>query len=182
MSKITKAIAALGVVAGLGVAALPLSSYAAQTTVPVKATIDASLSISTSAEEVSVENVIAGGEIEYSDLTVTVATNVGGTADDYDLTIKDSDSITALVNGANSIPGVAPTKGSSGWGYAVADPIQGTTVGAYTAVTLTDTSIADAAELTGGSAATVLRFGVSAEQNQAAGTYVGGVILTATAK
>ena len=31
MSKITKTIAALGVVAGLGVAALPLASYAATT-------------------------------------------------------------------------------------------------------------------------------------------------------
>ena len=46
MSKITKTIAALGVVAGLGVAALPLASYAATTqNITVEAEIGATLSV-----------------------------------------------------------------------------------------------------------------------------------------
>ena len=38
MKKMTAAMAALGVVAGLGAAALPLASYASEATVPVTAT------------------------------------------------------------------------------------------------------------------------------------------------
>ena len=48
MSKVTKTIAALGVVAGLGVAALPLASYAADTqNIAVEAKIGETLSVGT---------------------------------------------------------------------------------------------------------------------------------------
>ena len=48
MSKVTKTIAALGVVAGLGVAALPLASYAADTqNIAVEAEIGSTISVET---------------------------------------------------------------------------------------------------------------------------------------
>lgn len=45
MSKMSKAIVALGVVAGLGVAAMPLSSYATTTTGKVQVNVDGAISV-----------------------------------------------------------------------------------------------------------------------------------------
>ena len=183
MKKMTAAVAALGVVAGLGAAALPMSSYAASETVPVTAIIDTTLSISTSAEEVKITNVIPGGAIASEDLTVTVKVNSDATANGYKLTIKDSDAITALVaaNGTDNIPAGVPASNTSAWGWATVNTTTGALSGNYKAVTTAEANVVPSGTFTSGVASTVLRFGVSASDSQAAGTYTGGVILTATA-
>lgn len=187
MKKMTAAMAALGVVAGLGAAALPLASYAASENVPVTAIIDTTLSISTSAEEVKIANVVPGGAIATEDLTVTVSVNsdATGSANNYDLTIKDSDAITALVaaDGVNNIPAGVPTANgaNSAWGFATVNTGTGV-AGTYKPVTTTDQPIVTDGSLANAPVSTVLRFGVNAKSGQAAGTYTGGVILTATAK
>lgn len=187
MKKMTAAMAALGVVAGLGAAALPLSSYAATQTVPVTAIIDTTLSITTSANEVTVSNVVPGGAIAHEDLTVTVGVNAGATAgaNNYDLTIKDSDAVTALVaaNGTDNIQAGVPADGatSSAWGFATVNTTTGV-VGGYKAVTTADQPIVTGGSLANAPVSTVIRFGVNAKSGQPAGEYKGGVILTATAK
>lgn len=180
MKKMTAAMAALGVVAGLGAAALPLSSYAASTTVPVTAIIDTTLSIATSADEVTISNVVPGGAVAHEDLTVTVSMNDGATANGYKLAIRDSDAITALVNGSESIQAGAPATGTSAWGFATVSTLTGA-AGAYKGVTTTDQSVVSGGTFTDNTSSTVIRFGVSAKDGQAPGTYTGGVILTATA-
>lgn len=178
MSNITKAIAVLGVVAGLGVAALPLSSYA-DATVPVTAQIDSSMSISTSADEVDFGQIIAGGAVKTQDLDVTVST----TSTSYNLNIKDSDANTALVSvdatgsaitgeDAATIKAGAPAQGTSAWGYKIGE------TGAWTGVTTSNTSIYKGSAA--GTATTTVTFGVSAIAGQKDGTYKGGVIFTAT--
>ncbi len=178
MSNITKAIAALGVVAGLGVAALPLSTYA-DATVPVTAQINSSMAISTSADAVDFGQIIAGGAVATQDLDVTVST----TATSYNLNIKDSDSNTALVsvdetgsaitgeNAATIVTG-APKQGTSAWGYKVGE------TGAWTNITTTNKSIYEGTAA--GTSKTTVTFGVSAAAGQKDGTYKGGVIFTAT--
>ncbi len=128
MSKMTKTIAALGVVAGLGVAALPLSSYAAEVTntgatqagvdVTFQATVGNSISITASEGTVSINNLIANQDVAEASTDITVATN---NAAGYQLRIKDKDSTLALMPAADgTAAGIAagvPTKGTNAWGF-----------------------------------------------------------------
>lgn len=181
MSKMTKVIAALGVVAGLGVAAMPLSSYAAETAsanVDVYATVDNSLSIEASKERVDLGPVSVGG-VATGATTITVNTTA---EKGYNLNIKDSDTETALVKmtadgatvatgaDAATIPAGDLTAATSAWGYK-------TTGDVYSVITTEDKEIFSTAAA--GEASTDVTFGVKIGTGQAEGTYKGGVIFTA---
>lgn len=179
MSNITKAVAALSVVAGLGVAALPLSSFAATSQVDITAIVDNTIGISVSAPEVEM-TVAPNGPVSTKTVDVTVTTN---NTCGYTLNIKDSDNETALVRYNDSlvaegtIPAAAPAKGTSGWGF-----MGGDLSGSWNAIQTTDQQLVEKTSSTlNGSETTPVTFGVSAATGLANGTYKGGVIFTATA-
>ena len=174
MSKVTKTIAALGVVAGLGVAALPLASYAVNpTTVNLTASLDDSLSLSVTETELAfdLEN---GGAVVTDATAATVTTNNGK---GYDLKIKAGSGGAALTSGTFTIPAGEAAQGTSAWGY---NTDGGDT---YTAVTTTDVSIASSSAPTPVAGTTTnITIGVSADATQEAGTYTGSFVLTAANK
>lgn len=116
MSKLTSTIAALGIVAGLGVAALPLSSYAADVTVTdptavtstdgtavdqnvgINLTVDKTLSIDASADNVNLNKT---NSFTGTPLTVKVTTN---NAKGYKLNIKGTGTGTGA-NGKTALTG-----------------------------------------------------------------------------
>lgn len=187
MSKMTKTIAALGVVAGLGVAALPLSSYAATTnnpaTVDVLATVNGTISMTVADEEINVGTVTPGGEIASKSTTVTVSTN---NEKGYKLEMTDSDTNTNMLqidangdplNGGASIPTGDMSTAASGWGYSVDN---GTTFNSVPPLGGTPATIANSTTAVTDEATTVT-FGVKAASGQAEGNYKGTVVFTATA-
>lgn len=129
MSKtITKVIAALGVVAGLGVAALPLSSYAAPLTstddVLVTATVTGSFTAAVTTGALPIGEINAGDDtaVEQTD-TITITDNTPGAhsvymGTEYNAT-DTGEAIAALKSSTNNIPAVASvTPGTAGWSYA----------------------------------------------------------------
>ena len=178
MSKVTKTIAALGVVAGLGVAALPLASYAAEenpSTVNLTARLQDSLSLNVSKNELSFE-LENGGAVVTDATAATVTTNSGK---GYDLNIKAASGNGALTStvGSYTIPAGPAAQGTSAWGY---NTDGGDT---YTAVTAADVSIASSTAPTPTAGTTTnITIGVSADATQEAGIYKGSFVLTAANK
>lgn len=194
MSKMTKTIAALGVVAGLGVAALPLSSYAAivtdSTNVTAQAIVGEAISVTADAADdtVKIENVTANQDVAEGSTVLTIQTN---NTSGYNLTIKDNDAVLALTTDgtdeANGIPASATlTKGNKGWGFKTSTATEGVSVSAaaqaYRAIESGTQIIASRA--TGASVAdgdkVTLTFGVVVDSSIAAGTYSDEVVITAT--
>lgn len=187
MSNITKAIAALGVVAGLGVAALPLSSYAAETgPVKVTATVDNTISVTANDTEVNLGTVMPNGPVSSASTSVTVATtNETG----YTLVVKDSDENIGLyktnadgslnMTAGQFIEAGAPAKGSTAWGVRAdaTKAFQGVTAysGAGIELKKTTTSATTAGDTTD------VEFGVSVATGFTNGTYEGAVVFVATA-
>ncbi len=199
MSKMIKAAAALSVVAGLGVAALPLSSYAATQNVNIQAEVLSSISIETDAEgETHPDDGSAGqvGTLNFGtvtpgsapvekELTVTVRTNSdkGFTVD-----VKDLDGNNALVNSAETTDNEIPAsgsiyKGQTGWG------IKGGLVTSYAAVpintanALTLVDYAAGSVPTGNAASDKFTLGVVvAEGAVKQGTYTDTIVFTALSK
>lgn len=200
MRKMTAAMAALGVVAGLGAAALPLSSYASEATVPVTAIIDDALSINITdattaddlgADGVLIEGVTPGGAVESRKIAVTV--NGNDSQNKYKLTLEDRSTDPALMSATDRIEALA-TAGAlnadpdtSAWGYAVSSsvsadvtswkgvPARNNPVQLLTGSGNTGTIPAN------GKATTYVSFGVYAAEGQEAGRYTSDVIFTATA-
>lgn len=172
MTKMSKAIAVLGVVAGLGVAALPLSTYADTQVVPVEVEVSGAISITSDTETVQMSVKNNQGVKDSDAVKLTVATN---NENGYKVSIKDSDNSTNLVSADNDvIPAGAPVQGTSAWGYKFDD------AASYATITLSDvvvkTTTAPSAD--GGDEYNLV-FGVTTGANQAQGTYKGGVMLTA---
>lgn len=190
MSKMSKAIAVLGVVAGLGVAALPLSTYAANYSqsaqAQVQVEVGGAISIATDATGgvVDLGQLKINGESDTKDLNVTVSSNseIG-----YDLTIKSATSETALVNesGAKIPADAGVAAGTSAWAYRLAGETEGT-YGEWAAITADPVNIlnhtADAANTGGMEGKTKVNFGASADGSQQEGIYKGTVVFTATVK
>lgn len=191
MSKMSKAIAVLGVVAGLGVAALPLSSYAADNysqsaQAQVKVEVGGAISITTDATDgvVDLGQMKINGVSTTKDLEVTVSSNseIG-----YDLTIKSATNETSLktADGAEIPADVNVAAGTSAWAYRLYDT-DGTTPKAWTAITAAPVNIlshtADAGNTGAMTGATKVNFGASASGTQAEGIYTGTVVFTATVK
>lgn len=195
MSKMVKTIAALGVVAGIGVAALPLGAYAKVVTsdplnVTAEVTVDESISITADAADnkVTIADVVANKDAKEGSTVLTVQTN---NTSGYNINIKDADDVTALTTDgadtANGIPAAVPlTKGSKGWGFKTSTTTEGVTVSAaaqaYRAIeagTQTIASRASGASVEGGDKVTLI-FGVVVDSTVAAGTYSDDVVITAT--
>lgn len=200
MSKMSKAIAVLGVAAGLGVAAMPLSSYAAipdnayttTTQAQVEVVVDGAVSITSSALNAPIKlgSILPGAlSAKSSDVTVTVSSN---DAQEYDLYIHalNNGQMTGQDNGG-TIPNVAPAKNVSGWGYAYSAtafatdatpafdklPTEATKVNTGAKLTTSkDPGAGDDVQATGVSH---FVFQASAATTQTADTYTGTVVFTA---
>lgn len=193
MSKMTKTIAALGVVAGLGVAALPLSSYADTADFDVNATVLESISITTEvageeATSLNLGNVTPGSALKSGAMTVTVHTNSDA---GYTLTAKTKDDDNSMVNTDSSLTeknkiAAATTVGQSNtaWGVRIGDATNYRIVpGASATDALTIKTSAPGTALTNNQESTNLTFGVSvAEGAVAAGDYKATVVFTAVSQ
>ena len=190
MSKMSKAIAALGVVAGLGVAALPLSSYAVSdtATTTAQAIVGDSIVITVADANVTMDNVMANQETNEASTDITIQTNnVSGDQ----VQIKDSDGETALktTDGSGTNSGIAagiPAKGTNAWGFkasSTSSNVDASSSDAYRAVKTSNQILAEgtAASTNDGDKIT-LTFGVTVDTTIAAGTYSDEVTLTASTK
>ncbi len=189
MSKTTKALAALGVVAGLGVAALPLSTYAAidsdTADMGVDAVVENFISIENTtgtAEDrvVHLGTLVNNAAIVSKNGTVNVKTNG---ANGFTLKIKPTAAGNAdmVIDGGTSgakIPAGTPTPGTSAWGF----KLDGTdTWMSFTGENVTEATLkADYALPAdkGGTDITV-NFGATVDGAQPAGTYKTSVTFTA---
>ncbi len=189
MSKMSKAIAVLGVVAGLGVAALPLSSYAINdtATTTAQAIVGDSIAITVADATVTMSNVMANQEVNEASTNITVQTN---NAAGYSVNIKDSDSDLALktTDGSGTAAGIptgVPQKGKNAWGFKASSTAEGVTVDTdvqdYVKIKTSNTEIAtkSAPSANAGDVIT-LTFGVTVDTTIAAGTYQDAVTLTAS--
>lgn len=202
MSKMSTTLAVLGVVAGLGVAALPLSTYAVEsstdgTPVSKDATVKLSVAKKLSIALDSTEADLGDGSATPS-IAATVITNnskgytlkiAGSTTTGSVKTVLTSgivkDDIVASAGTAAAPIALAATA-SSVWGYTVTgDDITtgftGEGVGKYAGVTEAGEAIAskNAATASTGNITTV-KFGAALISNQAAGDYEGQVTFTAS--
>ncbi len=184
MSKTTSALIALGVVAGLGAAALPLSTYADGTPkseqVGVTLTIEDELTLEADKSTTDKVNLSEGND----NITLTVVTN---NKSGYNLAIKGSgDNPTTLKSeNGDEIAAAAGTFAAplalsttdSEWGYRLAD----FATDAFAGVTTQDVQIKNTTAPTGKDGEdTVVTFGASIKDGQPAGTYNGEVTFTAT--
>lgn len=176
MTKSTKIIAALGVIAGLGVAALPIGAFAASTQeVTVKVNIDSSISLGV--DQAMTQVTMAPNQANTTSLKtkLTVATN---NAAGYKLEVKDKDADTSLKSGTNTIPAAASVAaGTSAWNVKGGDKI----FQSGAAITAADQLVAESSAPVA-SAQTDMTYGVSTASNQASGTYQDVITYTATAK
>lgn len=200
MSKMSKAIAVLGVVAGLGVAALPLSTYAAgssaskngQVQVQVEGAIAIDIVEPTAANAsgitltdglLNLGSLKVNGDPATGAMGVRVATN---NASGYTLQIKAA-STTDMV-GSDAAQGftiptnAAVAKGTAGWAYKGGDVTANTAI-STTAATLKTTNAALTGTAVDGKATdtTDVTFTVAADNTTHEGTYTGTVVFTATA-
>lgn len=186
MSKSTKIIATLGVVAGLGVAALPMSAFALdptgsspQTTdVDVKVNIGSAISITATNDPSNSTVTMTPSDIDTSTLKteITVSTN---DTDGYTLTVTDKDANTNLVNGSATIPtGTSISAGTAAWA------IKGGLLTNWTAmVPNTETPLTVAQNSTNVSnEISNMTYGFSTAANQASGLYQDTITYTATVK
>lgn len=204
MSKTTSALVALGVVAGLGAAALPLSSYAAPTPIegtgnPIEATKDVPVQLVIE-ETLSMYVTNEAGDADFTSpvaLTSTDKENYestpiaikveAGNKDGYHLTMHGSGAgtvKTSLYNENNTeiTTGDLTSTTDSQWGYKVLKGAEGATLdAAWNPVTL-EASAANIDSLaTSGVQTTKVTFGAHVVKGQEAGTYNGKVTFTATA-
>lgn len=206
MSKTTKALAILGVVAGLGVAAMPMSAMAAVNVdgdnetpatdeLTVKTTIEDYISIELSGTGVTgsdhahvlalgTSGVIANGAtIAEGTVTVNVKTN---NAKGYKLGIAAAGTSLVGETDTNTIPGGTPAQGSSFWGFKVAAGTNNSNLSVesdystYKAVPTDNTKISSGSKATTATGTdTDVTFGVTASADQAADTYSQKVTFTA---
>lgn len=181
MSKITKTIAALGVVAGLGVAALPLASYAADTEtskdLTVSAQIGETLSVTLNHNSVTLKPTNGGAVVDTTQETQTVvATVTTNNLHGYTLKLADTDTDYALTNeDGEKIAAGTPAQNQSLWGVAFNG------AGTYTALSADGFSRSEADATANNGETTNIDFAVSASPSQASGTYTNAMTVTVTA-
>ena len=187
MSKITKTIATLGVVAGLGVAALPLASYAADTEtskdLTVNAQIGETLSVKLNKNSVTLKPTNGGAVVDTTQETgepaaaqTVVATVTTNNLHGYTLTLADTDTDYALINeDGEKIAAGTPAQNQSLWGVDFND------AGTYTALGAGGFSRKGAVATANNGETTNIDFAVSASPSQASGTYTNAMTVTVTA-
>ncbi len=208
MSKMSKAIAVLGVVAGLGVAAMPLSSYAATsvTSSPattVQAEVKRSLAIavknttgSTDYDEANhlldLGELMVNGPAVSKSLDVVVYSN--SVAQNYSLSIAPATAgqtdMVGTTDSTNTIPAKAAFGDGqgAGWGFKVGEATSYTKLdaagnelesSATTSTALDATTNIDGVEVSHKNATTVT-FAAAADTNTKQDTYKVDVVFTAT--
>ena len=200
--KTNKAILGFGIVAALGVAALPLASYATSVSGDVELSVEVGSAIAMDIISSGDNGVsgFTGGNVDEYGLTavagpssasavlkpsatntsmnskITVYTN----ATSYDLSVAPkTQSVTALISENGSIPAIAEAEGAAlvagtaAWGY--------NTDGGNTFYGLTNggTTIADDIAVSGST--TTVTYGVATAADQAQGIYKNTLVYTATA-
>ena len=201
MSKSTKIIAALGVVAGLGVATLPLSSFAASTgDVNVKVEVGSTISMTIDDADRSTTPLEKTVQMDNNDTDESLTASIKVTtndADGYILTVKDKAGDGAALQptlGTNSqtIPAFtvkqtdlsALVTDTYGWGMKAANANSNATVatafsGGYGFVTDADQAVVTVS----GSAAedeTTITYGIVTKDDQVADTYSTLITYTVT--
>lgn len=179
MSKMVKTIATLGVVAGLGISAMPLSAYALEDSETVNLNVQVGEMIEIAAEKTNIDlGEVSNTQNATGSTKIKVRTNV---TNGYTATIRATDASLKTADTVNSIPGIKPQTGVSGWGYKIGS------ITDIMAATTGDTQFANVTSITPPTTGSTngdeydLGFEVSVAPNQPAGTYSGSVILTATA-
>lgn len=194
MTKITKAIAALGIVAGLGVAALPLGSYAASEDVTVSFKVNPTIGSAATICSTASHAGINAGDVATIDCNISYSANSGA-----EVSIVDKDNDTNLVgtNVANTIAAFASpvtgplAGGTEGWGYTFAVTAAGAASnglnGAVTDFTAVKASSAGADVVASSTdpvtaAAGTFTFGVTTAESTVADTYSDVVTIAITAQ
>ncbi len=203
MSKMSKTIAVLGVVAGLGVAALPLSTYAetGTPTDPAKVNMNVkvldSIAIAVEGDDTVNLTSVNGALVTEAGQTGTAKLRVTtGNSKGYTLWAQAESADGALTDGgSNTIPAGAPSTAApvaSAWGMKT-NPFPGETSGEFVAwkgingtsaaknVVRTTTTAPTDTDGTDTYSDTEVTFGVTTAAGQAAGTYTGVVDFTAAA-
>lgn len=200
MSKITSAMAVLGVVAGLGVAALPLSSYAATSApVTIRAMVDSSIAVTAETEEVDLGTINGTSGDGVQSVNVTVSGSVAA----YTLGVMDTDTDTNMnwvelgtatpsesgKGTITAIPAYAGTGALNGnWGFRIDDAQAGTTgtwngVPALNAAGAATNIVSDGTLTAGTPAVTKVTFGANAGTlDLKNGIYEDQVVFTAASK
>lgn len=212
MSKMSKAIAVLGVVAGLGVAAMPLGAYAAlptegyqtSTSAPVQVEVEGAISIASNIDTIGQEGVINLGKIMPGTVTedmtnpleITVSSNSNGA--NYDLYMYatnknnvDTDNAMIGLNTGTSIAAGTAASGTESWGYEMGTgDDKNTFAGTYAAVptkanatvVAADQSTAGATEGVKATSVNKFKFAAATKATTVADTYQATVVFTAVAK
>ncbi len=176
MTKSSKIIAALGVIAGIGVASLPIGTFAADSgsaDVNVKLTVSDTIAIGV--DEADCTATATANDYKTCVNTVTYATN---TASGATLAIKDKDTATSLV-GSGTADGDTLTAGTftvnqvgeGKWGYT------GGTKTSITAITASAVTISTSSSAT--STEVPVTFHFSTKATQKPGLYTDVVTYTA---
>lgn len=190
MQKSKKIIATLGVVAGLGVATLPLASYAATHDTTVSLTVSPAISMSvTGTTSVTLEPNRA--DLTTMSNSVSISTN---NLKGYTLTVADKDTDNALVHTTKTdkkIPSTdaTPTAGTSSWAVQAGGNYTGMTAGfdtAWKAMPKSDGTaliIRKTGEVANAitNEVSVLKIGVALSDSQETGTYTDQIVYTAVA-
>ena len=180
MSKINRIVATLGIAAALGIASMPIATYAAATdskNVTVKVNVASVIALS--ADSTSTEITMNPNNVNTTGLKtkLTVATN---NKNGYKLTVKDVDSTTAMTSAdtTETIPATAGvlTAGTAGWNISGGD-LNKVTVTTADQVVKTNPNTAHV----GIQEDIDMVYGVATSAAQAQGTYQDVIIYTATA-
>lgn len=181
MKNTTKLISALTIVAGLGVAMLPLGSYAATTSnTKLQVTIGETLSIATSDDNNTVDSAISGKSEGQLKETLTINSNKGN---GYTVTVKaaTTDPNMTIQGGGNEKIEALSAEGAleaGKWGLRVGGSgnylaVKGSDQEGTTVIDKTGVAVNDASEI---------NYGVFPAANQKAGTYSVDLVYTVTAK
>ena len=180
MSKINRIVATLGITAALGIASIPIATYAAATdskNVTVKVNVASVIALS--ADNASTEITMNPNNVNTTGLKtkLTVATN---NKNGYKLTVKDVDSTTAMTSTdtTETIPATAGvlTAGTAGWNISGGD-LNKVAVTTADQVVKTNPNTAHV----GIQEDIDMVYGVATSAAQAQGTYQDVIIYTATA-
>ena len=180
MSQINRIVATLGITTALGIASMPIATYAAATdskNVTVKVNVASVIALS--ADSASTEITMNPNNVNTTGLKtkLTVATN---NKNGYKLTVKDVDSTTAMTSAdtTETIPATAGvlTAGTAGWNISGGD-LNKVAVTTADQVVKTNPNTAHV----GIQEDIDMVYGVATSAAQAQGTYQDVIIYTATA-
>ena len=178
MSKIKNTVVALGVATALGVASLPIATFAASDTQSVVVKVNVKSVIALAADSNSTEVTMTPSSVNTTGLKtkLTVATN---NKNGYKLTVKDADSTTAMTSTdtTETIPAVGGTltAGTAGWNLSGGD-LTKVAVTTSDQIVKTNTNAAH----TGIQEDIQMTYDVATGAAQAQGTYQDTIVYTAT--